>query len=756
MSSRVLQEFLLLFVASLAFGLSRAEGRAAQEAAPPESVLVNFPEAGELKLFVDYVGKVLDVRFVYGEELKGQQVELRPSPVELPRERLLEMLAGLLRVHDLAMVEVSPQVYRIVRSENASRSVSSLLPMEGVADPDSLKMVTQVLRVPSGKVDTLVEKIGKFTSSPKSEVLAVPERGLLIVTDYEARIAVLQSLISTLESAQPDVRVATVEVELGETGTEAVATQVSALLSEVYKKTGATQTPPVLRADVTPGAIVVIGSQRQIEEASELIERFKPTVSRRKLRTYTLEYLSTERAQTLLQKRLAGSLSLKPEAVRIDADAPTNRLFVLADESAQAAIRLVLDTEDRPLPTALRPLRIYRPQNRKAAELLATLTQVLGQAPEKIAEEINLPSEKPSSAPSRPSSVTPPAAATPSAPPKEPTAELPPVPPEVEAALKHQPTAAKVEGPDYLLVEDEATNAILALGTPEFHAQLKSLIDELDRRRPQVLIEMTLVAVTLSDSLDLGVELEAHDLKGAWDYLVFTSFGLSQIDVTTGQRMLLPGLGGSGVLISPENIPILLRTLATHGLARVVSTPKILVSDNAKGLLRNVDEAPFTSVNASDTVATTSFAGFESAGTTLSVTPHIQEGDLITLEYELSFSNFTGSANAAGVPPPRTTNSFSSTIEVPDGYAVVTGGLEVRNESDTVSELPLVGRIPILGVLFQSSSKKKNSTRIFAFLRPVILRDDEFAALKFISLKDLERAEVLENKAPASKPLWMR
>ncbi|MBZ0171813.1 MAG: type II and III secretion system protein, partial [Phycisphaerales bacterium] len=171
---------------------------------------------------------------------------------------------------------------------------------------------------------------------------------------------------------------------------------------------------------------------------------------------------------------------------------------------------------------------------------------------------------------------------------------------------------------------------------------------------------------------------------------------------------------------------------------------------------RNVDEAPFTSVNASDTVATTSFAGFESAGTTLSVTPHIQEGALISLEYELSFSNFTGSSSNAAIPPPRTTNSFSSTVEVPDGYAVVTGGLDVTNHSDTVSEIPFIGRIPGLGLLFQNNARRKTQTRIFAFLRPVILRDDEFEALKFISLKEQEKAEVLPDDAPPSKPLWMR
>ncbi|MCK6464039.1 MAG: hypothetical protein L6Q93_04210 [Phycisphaerae bacterium] len=717
--------------------------------ASPGTAVVNFPEGGELRVFVDYVGRTLGVRFVYGDELKGQTIELRPSPVEIPKDRLLPMLAGLLRVHDLAMVEVSPNVYRIVRAEQSSRSVAAFLPQGHPPDPASLRMVTQVLRVPTAKVETLAQSLAKFTSSARSELISVPERGLIIVTDYESRVALMKTILDALDAARPDVTMASVDV--GGVDAASLASQVTAVLAEVYKKAAPGETPPTLRGDLLSRAIVVIGSQRQIDEARQLIDRLRPAEAQRTQRVYALTYLSVDRAKALIEKRLFAS-AITPAAVHLDADAPSNRLFITADPDTHALIEAVLTQEDLPLPQAQRPLRIYRPQNRKAADLLATLSQLLGQGAEFAVEPVASPQSTSSRAKDeRPSSVTPPAqekVQTPLVPP------VPPVPPEVEAAMARQ--AARVQGPDYLLVEDEATNAILALGTPEFHAQLESLIQELDRRRPQVLIEMTLVAVTASDTLDLGFELESHDLKGAWDYLVFTSFGLSEIDVATGQRMLLPGLGGSGVLISPENIPILLRTLATHGLAKVISTPKILVSDNAKGMLRNVDEAPFTSVNASDTVATTSFAGFESAGTTLSVTPHIQEGALISLEYELSFSNFTGSSSNAAIPPPRTTNSFSSTVEVPDGYAVVTGGLDVTNHSDTVSEIPFIGRIPGLGLLFQNNARRKTQTRIFAFLRPVILRDDEFEALKFISLKEQEKAEVLPDDAPPSKPLWMR
>jgi type II secretory pathway component GspD/PulD (secretin) len=497
--------------------------------------------------------------------------------------------------------------------------------------------------------------------------------------------------------------------------------------------------------------VVVIGTDQQIQEAKALVGRLSPTGVELATQTYCPAHLSVERARSLIENVVLAPGSGLPPPAAIHQDTQSGRLFITAERTTHAAIAALLEQEDRPLPEPQRPLRIYRPRNRKAGELLTTLSQLLSEATGVTALEE--PAAKTSA-----SNRFKPAGRNRQASPTG-IVQVPPVPP-VQEALEDRvlggQSGLRVQGPDYVLTVDEHTNSILAIGTREFHAQLESLIDDLDQRRPQVLIEMTLVAITMSDSMDLGVELQALDLGDAWDYLVFSNFGLSSIDVATGQRVLTPGVGANGVILSPEEVPILFRALATRANARTLSTPKLLVSDNARGTLRNVEEAPFTSVNASDTVATTSFAGFESAGTTLSVTPHILQGDHLTLEYELTFSNFSGSSASAAIPPPRTTNSFTSTVEVPDGHTVVTGGLMVDNDSDAISEVPLLGRIPGLGKLFQSRSRQKTKTKIFAFIRPLIQRDDRFADLKLITLKDTESADILSDEVPPGKPQWMK
>jgi general secretion pathway protein D len=199
-----------------------------------------------------------------------------------------------------------------------------------------------------------------------------------------------------------------------------------------------------------------------------------------------------------------------------------------------------------------------------------------------------------------------------------------------------------------------------------------------------------------------------------------------------------------------------INAVATHGRSHVIAKPKVLVDDNGSASISSVSESPFTSVNASTTVATTSFAGFAEAGTTLTVQPHINEGDHLALTYNLTFSSFTGGSSSNGtVPPPRSSNTISSVIEIPDGHTAVIGGLQTDREGDTVSEVPLLGRIPLLGLLFQNSNRSKSKSLLYAFIRPVILRDDRFEDLKFISQVDVEKAGVGAKDFPESQLQWM-
>ena len=222
------------------------------------------------------------------------------------------------------------------------------------------------------------------------------------------------------------------------------------------------------------------------------------------------------------------------------------------------------------------------------------------------------------------------------------------------------------------------------------------------KNAPQVMIECRVVVIDTSDNYSVGVELSGGDRDGIERFLNFTSFGLSTVDPLTGALALVPGAGFNSSLISPEDGDAVLRALATHSRARVLSVPRILVDDNSTGALASVSEVPFTSVNASNTVATTSFAGFAEAGTNIEVTPRISENDHLSLDYVITVNSFTGTGGD-GVPPPRQTDEVRSTVTIPDGHTVIVGGLNRKTSSVDFSGVPLIEKIPLLRELTSSN-----------------------------------------------------
>jgi len=153
-------------------------------------------------------------------------------------------------------------------------------------------------------------------------------------------------------------------------------------------------------------------------------------------------------------------------------------------------------------------------------------------------------------------------------------------------------------------------------------------------------------------------------------------------------------------------------------------------------------------------VLPTSFGGFAQAGTTINVTPHISEDDHLNLEFDILVNNFTGTG-ANGLPPPRNTDQIVSEVTIPDGYTVIVGGLRRQLMTESVSGLPGWKRFPLLKLLGSSQSSEESEAMLFVFLKPVILRDDRFRDLLYLSETDNKTA-CLPGDFPESEPVLIR
>jgi general secretion pathway protein D len=285
--------------------------------------------------------------------------------------------------------------------------------------------------------------------------------------------------------------------------------------------------------------------------------------------------------------------------------------------------------------------------------------------------------------------------------------------------------------------------------------QLDDLIRRLDVRRPQVLLEVLVVRLNDGQTRDLGVELRKHDQSGQATFALASLFGLGGPDPNATSIAAPSGPGFTGVVLRPGDVSILVRALETVNQGRSLSMPRLLVDNHESGTFDSVLQQPFLATNASDTVATTSFGGTQDAGTAMQVTPHIAEGDQLVLEYTVSLSEFIGESSDPSLPPPRQQNQIASVVTIPDGHAVVLGGLEVETEANATSRVPWLGSLPLFGWLFQSTSTSRSRSRLYVFLRANVLRHPQLLDLKHWSDRARAEAELPED-GPTVAPRVIR
>ncbi len=300
------------------------------------------------------------------------------------------------------------------------------------------------------------------------------------------------------------------------------------------------------------------------------------------------------------------------------------------------------------------------------------------------------------------------------------------------------PGELSLEGGGYV-VADKAHNQILVKAPQAQQPEFARLIEKLDLRRPQVYIEAKIVAVTWTDDLRLAVETQLINAGGQGG-LINTNFGLSSLpNGILNPKVVSPGLGGlTSAVVRSDYVPIIINALQTKANARVLSSPQLLVDDNEEAEIISIDTQPTSTVSrGTGTSGDIVTAGNnEEAGTTLRVTPQISDSGYLRLEYAAELSSFTGSQVTVGgttLPSPKQVNTINAHVTIPADTTVVVGGLNVDFNRLTKVQVPLLGDIPIIGLLFQDRNVSKRHTTLYIFLTPRILRDPTFADLRLLT-----------------------
>lgn len=791
-----------LRVGVLALCAAVARGAVAQEADGPAAttlqdadaeggITLNFPENTPLSTLIAYVSTRLGLNVLYDEAQVNQRITLK-TPAPLPESALLDLLQSVLRARNLVLQETAvPGLMRIVPSQQLPE-VASLAPQG--APPAALEgAVTQVFALEYTRAERVNGLIAPFVTKPGGTIAVLPEERLLVVTDYAENMGRIARLVELIDTPRGEPAIRAIEIKNGDA--QALLKVVQPLLQAKARASGDPQAERgvMVTADPRTNHLLVVGMPAMVEETVGLVESLDaPRNLVRKV--YRPQVVAVDRLDALIKKVLLPEPT--DATYRAAADEKGGALVVAAPPSVHEQIESLLAELDELPDAGAQPVRFYKLTNTLAADVLATLESLTNggggggsgySRPRGTRRNYGVIFDDRGRDDDRGFGDNRGSGrrfdrnntfrtyqmeeaeqlfeSTADAPAPAPPAEQPPpagrggdsltlggeieIPAQVFGARL---SGDRDRGPTIAM--DENTNSIIVVAPPAEQRIYEQIIQKLDQRRPQVLIETTIVSLDTSDGFTFGVDIGFGSGDGR--IISFSQFGLSVQDTETGE-LTLPdelGAGGTLALLSPDIADVVIRALATASRSRLVSMPRVLVNDNETGILDSLQEEPYlvTVVPGGGDVVVES-TDFAEAGTSITVTPHISDGDYLQLEYSINLSSFTGQA-ATNLPPPRQNNAVESVVTIPDGHTIVVGGLNQQNLTETIEKIPLLGDIPIIKHLFRNSITNGNNTTLFVFIRPTILRDDRFRDLRHLSAIDRQAADVPDD-FPRSDPLLM-
>ncbi len=306
-------------------------------------------------------------------------------------------------------------------------------------------------------------------------------------------------------------------------------------------------------------------------------------------------------------------------------------------------------------------------------------------------------------------------------------------------------------GKDVTILADPGTNALIITAPPKVMRSLMEVIDKLDIRRAQVLVEAIIVDVSLNKSAELGVNWAVFSDEDTTRFpaggFIQSIGGASIIDLanaidspTDANPALATGttVGIGRVSQGGVNFGAMLRALRSDDDSNIIATPHAVTMDNQEAQLQVVREVPFITGQFTNTGSTNNgqvnpFQTIQrqEVGTILKITPQINEGDAVMLKIELESSDVLPQSAVQGAVDLTTSKrTISTNVLIEDGGIVVLGGLINENFSRQESRVPFLGRIPLIGLAFKTRSGQNRKTNLMVFIRPKILRDGTQTAIE--------------------------
>jgi general secretion pathway protein D len=327
---------------------------------------------------------------------------------------------------------------------------------------------------------------------------------------------------------------------------------------------------------------------------------------------------------------------------------------------------------------------------------------------------------------------------------------------------------------------DEDLNALVVKADPTTMSEIMSIVEKLDVRRTQVLIEAAIVEISLDADFEFGVDMAGIDRSNSSVPFFNSALSptLAQILGSLGPSddsefdpaaalaaAIKPTLGVGRLDPDGFSFAVILQAIASSSAANLLSTPSILTLDNEEAKILVGQEVPFRTGSFTTTAdgANNPFTTIqrEDVGITLIVTPHVHDGTSVRLEVSQEVSSVILASllvNSGAADIITNKRTIDTTILAEDGQTIVLGGLIQDDISISERKVPLLGDIPWLGRLFRVDEETHEKRSLLVFLRPTILRDatevTDTTQRKYQDIWDIEiQSRTLDQENPVQPPL---
>jgi type IV pilus assembly protein PilQ len=271
---------------------------------------------------------------------------------------------------------------------------------------------------------------------------------------------------------------------------------------------------------------------------------------------------------------------------------------------------------------------------------------------------------------------------------------------------------------------DERTNAVIVTDIHDRLELIASVVETLDATTPQVLIEAKIVETNLDDTDNLGIDWTTKATVSGSTRPTIYPFTRTSANKYVPDAIPATTDGFSYGTLNLNQFQAVLELLKTRTDTNILSNPKIVTLDNKPAKIEVGTKHPIPDFGANSETGELQTTGitYQNIGINFQVTPHVNKAGFVTLDLQPEVSVVSGTRSFQGIDVPLIgTESVSTSVMVKDGDTLVIAGLITDKVTDTKKKVPLLGDVPVLGLIFQKSNKTVVKTDLILFMTPHII-----------------------------------